>query len=50
MIDDKPRENVSIVELRFLKDMATTVMDHIEAGRGTYSRWTLSSTENLSKR
>lgn len=33
MVDDKPRKNVSDAELRFLEDMATTTMNHIEANR-----------------
>lgn len=33
VIDDKPRETVSDTELGFLKDMATTTMNHIEANR-----------------
>lgn len=33
MVDDRPRSDLSEEELQFLRDMATTTMDHIEAGR-----------------
>lgn len=33
MIDDRPRSDPSEKELQFLKDMAITTMNHIEAGR-----------------
>lgn len=35
VLDDKPRDGVSDFELRFLKDMAATVMRHLEMSRAT---------------
>jgi GAF domain-containing protein len=35
VLDDKPRDGLSEFELCFLKDMATTVMRHLEMTRAT---------------
>jgi hypothetical protein len=33
VLDDKPREGLSDVEIRFLADMVTIIMAHLEMGR-----------------